>query len=181
VTGSEEDTRRLPDAGPPDEPPLATIGAVELRAANGLLDGVDLSQHDGVALALQALLAAVPPQGSLAVRADLDPEADDRAAELRDALARRSGHAVTFAWGPRWPHPTGGSPEEDLQAAAFLHLTGDAPEDPPADERPSPTGTSQAARAAAERQAVAERQRPLLHLHLTDRAAGIGQLLDALG
>jgi hypothetical protein len=181
VTGSEEDTRRLPDTGPPGEPPLATIGAVELRAANGLLDGVDLSQHDGVALALQALLAAVPPQGSLALRADLDPELDARVAELRVALTRRTGHAVTFAWGPRWPHPTGGSPEEDLQAAALLHLTDDAPEGPPADERPSPTGTSQGARAAAERQAVAERQRPLLHLHLTDRAAGIGQLLDALG
>lgn len=181
MTGSEEDTRRLPDAGPPGDPPLATIGAVELRAVNGLLDGVDLSQHDGVALALQALGAAVPPQGSLAVRADLDPEADARAAELRDALARRTGRAVTFAWGPRPPHPTGGSPEEDLHAAAFLDLTGDALDNPLVDERPSPSGTSQAARAAAEPQAVAERQRPLLHLHLTDRVAGIGQLLDALG
>jgi glucose-6-phosphate isomerase len=41
VTGSEANTRRLLDAGLPEEPPLATIGAVELRAPGGLLDGVD--------------------------------------------------------------------------------------------------------------------------------------------
>lgn len=181
MTASEEDTRRPVDAGPPDGPPLATIGAVELRAANGLLDGVDLSQHDGVALALQALLAAVPPQGRLVVRAHLDPEADARAAELRAALARRTEHAVTFAWGARSPQPASGSPEDDPGTAAFLHLTGDAPEEPSPDERPSSGGTPQAARAAEERQAVVERGVPLLHLHLTDRAAGTGQLLDALG
>jgi hypothetical protein len=167
-------------ADPPDEPPLATIGAVELRAANGLLDGVDLSQHDAVALALQALLATVPPQGSLEVRAHLDPEGDARAAELCAALARRSGHDVTVAWGPRSLHPTGRSPEEDPQTAAVLQLTADVPEDLAVDERPPTFGTPQA-QAADERQAVVERGRPLLHLHLTHRAAGIDQLLDALG
>ncbi len=180
VTRSEEDTRRL-RAGPPDEPPLAVIGAVQLRAANGVLDGVDLSQHDGVALALQALLAAVPPQGSLAVTAHLDPETDARAAEMRAALARRTEHAVTFAWGPHSSHPTGGSSEDDLPTAAFLQLTGGAAEDPPVDAGPPTSGTSQAVRAAEERHVVVERGLPLLHLHLTDRAAGIGQVLDALG
>ncbi len=33
---------------------------------------------------------------------------------------------------------------------------------------------------AGDRQALAERGRPLLHLHLTDRAAGLDQLLRAL-
>ena len=38
----------------------------------------------------------------------------------------------------------------------------------------------EAAQAAGDRQALAGRDRPLLHLHLTDRAAGLDQLLSAL-
>ena len=39
----------------------------------------------------------------------------------------------------------------------------------------------EAANRARDRKALADRKRPLLHLHLVDRAAGIGQLLTALG
>ncbi len=46
--------------------------------------------------------------------------------------------------------------------------------------RPYDFATLQAAQAAGDRQALAERGRPLLHLHLTDRAAGLGQLLEAV-
>jgi Phosphoglucose isomerase len=180
VTESEENTQRLLDAGLPDEPPLATIGAVELRAPGGLLDGVDLSQHDGVALALQALLAAVPPRGYLAVMAYLDREADARAGRLRAALARRTEHAVTFGWGPRFLHSTGQYHKGGPQTGVFLQVTGGTGVDLPVPERPFTFAGLQAAQAAGDREALAERARPLLHLHLTDRAAGIGQLLDAL-
>ena len=172
---------RLLDAGLPEEPALATIGAIELRAPAGLLDGVDLSQHDGVALALQALLAAVPPRGYLAVMAYLDRQGDARAGELRAALARRTEHAVTFGWGPRLLDSTGQYHKGGPLTGAFLQLTGAVVEDLPVPGRPFGFGTLQAAQAAGDRQALARRARPLLHLHLTDRAAGTGQLLDALG
>ena len=181
VTESAENTRRLLDAGLPEEPALATIGAIELRAPAGLLDGVDLSQHDGVALALQALLAAVPPRGYLAVMAYLDRQGDARAGELRAALARRTEHAVTFGWGPRLLDSTGQYHKGGPLTGAFLQLTGAVVEDLPVPGRPFGFGTLQAAQAAGDRQALARRARPLLHLHLTDRAAGTGQLLDALG
>ena len=179
MTESEEDTQRLRDAGPPDQPPLATIGAVELRAPGELLDGVDLSQHDGVSLALDALLAALPPRGHLAVTAHLDPESDARAGELQAALARRTEHAVTFDWGPGSLHATGRYHDGGPQPGALLLITGAVTDDLPVPDRPSASGPPQAARAAEERQAVVERGRPLLHLHLTDRSAGIDQLLRA--
>jgi glucose-6-phosphate isomerase len=181
VVETEENTRRLLDAGLPVEPPMATIGAVELRAPGGLLDGVDLSQHDGVTLALQALLAAVPPRGYLAVMAYLDRGADARAGELRAALARHTGHAVTFGWAPRSLHSTGQYHKGGPRTGAFLQLTGAVAADLPVPERPYGFATLQAAQAAGDRQALVARQRPLLHLHLTDRGAGAGQLLDALG
>ena len=62
----------------------------------------------------------------------------------------------------------------------FLQVTGGTTVDLPVPERPFTFAGLQAAQAAGDREALAERARPLLHLHLTDRAAGIGQVLDAL-
>jgi glucose-6-phosphate isomerase len=45
--------------------------------------------------------------------------------------------------------------------------------------RPYTFGTLFAAQAAGDRQALAGRGRPLVRLHLTDRAAGVATLLDA--
>ena len=134
-----------------------------------------------MALALQALLAAVPPRGYLAVMAYLDRQGDARAGELRAALARRTAHAVTFGWGPRLLHSTGQYHKGGPRTGAFLQLTGVVAEDLPVPGRSFGFGTLQAVQAAGDRQALAERGRPLMHLHLTDRAAGTGQLLDALG
>jgi hypothetical protein len=53
-------------------------------------------------------------------------------------------------------------------------------EDLPVPDQPYTFGTLQAAQAAGDRKALADRARPLLHLHLTDRAAGLRQLLSAL-
>ncbi|TFV65897.1 UNVERIFIED_ORG: glucose-6-phosphate isomerase [Bacillus sp. AZ43] len=180
VTESKENTQRILGEGLADERPAATIGAIEVRGSGGVLDGVDLSSHDGVALALDALLAAIPPRGYLAVMAYLDREADASAENLRAALARRGGHAVTFGWGPRFLHSTGQYHKGGPQVGAFLQLTGVVAEDLPVPDQPYSFGTLQAAQAGGDRTALADRERPVLHLHLTDRAAGLGQLLAAL-
>ena len=65
------------------------------------------------------------------------------------------------------------------QAGAFLQITGVVAGDLSIPDRPYTFGGLQAAQAGGDRKALADRGRPLLHLHLTDRAAGIGQLLAA--
>jgi hypothetical protein len=180
VTESKENTQRILGEGLPDERPAATIGAIEVRGNGAVLDGVDLSSHDGVALAVDALLAAIPPRGYLAVMAYLDREKDADAERLRAALARRSGHAVTFGWGPRFLHSTGQYHKGGPQVGVFLQLTGTVTEDLQVPDQPYSFGTLQAAQAGGDRKALTDRERPLLHLHLTDRAAGLGQLLTAL-
>ncbi|MBM7808588.1 glucose-6-phosphate isomerase [Geodermatophilus bullaregiensis] len=179
VTGSAADTAGTLDGGLPEERPVTTLGAVQLHASGGVLDGVDLSQTDALTLALDALLAAVPPRGYLAVTAYLDRRADARAGELRAALAGRTEHAVTFGWGPRSRHTTGQYHAGGPQVGAYLQVTGAVAQDLPVPDRPYSFGTLQAAQAAGDRQALADRGRPLLHLHLTDRSAGIDQLLRA--
>lgn len=180
VTESKENTQAILASGLPDEPPAATIGAIEVRGSGGVLDGVDLSALDGVSLAVDALLSAVPERGYLAVMAYLDRLADASAADLRSALAARTACAVTFGWGPRFLHSTGQYHKGGPQAGAFLQITGALTDDVPVPDRPYTFGGLQAAQAGGDRKALADRGRPLLHLHLTDRAAGIGQLLEAL-
>ena len=179
VTESKENTGRILGEGLPDERPAAVIGAVEIRGSGGVLDGVDLSAHDGVQLALDALLASVPARGYLALMAYLDRERDAEAFELRAALARRTERAVTFGWAPRFLHSTGQYHKGGPQTGAFLQLTGTVETDLQVPDQPFTFGTLQAAQAAGDRKALADRSRPLLHLHLTDRSAGIAQLLAA--
>ena len=181
VTESKENTQRILSEGLPDERPAATIGAVEVYGSGGVLDGVDLSSHDGVVLAVDALLSSIPPRGYLAVMAYLDREDDATAENLRAALARRAEKAVTFGWGPRFLHSTGQYHKGGPQVGAFLQITGAIAEDLAVPDQPYSFATLQAAQAGGDRKALADRDRPLLHLHLTDRAAGIRQLLDALG
>ncbi|RBY97813.1 glucose-6-phosphate isomerase [Blastococcus sp. TF02-8] len=181
VTESKENTKAILAAGLPAEEPTATVGAVQIHGSAGLLDGVDLSSADGLRLALDALLGAVPPHGYLAVMAYLDRLQDASVADVRAALARRTDRSVTFGWGPRFLHSTGQYHKGGPQVGAFLQLTGAVAEDLPVPDQPYTFGTLQAAQAAGDRKALADRERPLLHLHLTDRAAGIGQLLAALG
>ena len=133
-----------------------------------------------MAAAVDALLSSIPERGYLAVMAYLDRLADASAADLRSVLAARTGHAVTFGWGPRFLHSTGQYHKGGPQAGTFLQLTGAAAGDLPVPDQPYTFGSLQAAQAAGDRTALADRGRPLLHLHLTDRAAGIGQLLAAL-
>jgi glucose-6-phosphate isomerase len=180
VTESKENTNAILSGGLPDERPLATIGAIEVYGSGGVFDDVDLSSHDGVALALDALVAAIPPRGYLAVMAYLDRERDSAAGELRAALAARTEHAVTFGWAPRFLHSTGQYHKGGPQVGAFLQLTGAVDEDLQVPDQPYSFATLQAAQAAGDRKALADRERPLLHLHLTDRAAGLEQLRSAL-
>jgi glucose-6-phosphate isomerase len=110
----------------------------------------------------------------------LDRFGDADAATLRPQLAVRTPHPVTFGWGPRFLHSTGQYHKGGQQTGAFLQITGAVTEDLPVPGKPYSFGTLQAAQAAGDLEALAGRGRPVLRLHLTDRAAGIGQLLEAL-
>jgi glucose-6-phosphate isomerase len=130
--------------------------------------------------ALARLLSAIPPRGYLAVLAYLDRQADASAADLRTALAARTPYQVTFGWGPRFLHSTGQFHKGGPEVGAFLQITGAVAEDLPVPGQPYSFGTLQAAQAAGDLAALASRGYPALRLHLTDRRAGLGELLQAL-
>ncbi len=178
VTESKDNTKALLDeagGGPlPTTVPVFVEGAVEVFADRELLAGAT-----DLAGALAALLAAVPPSGYLAVMAYLDRWTDAAAAGLRPALAARLAHPVTFGWGPRFLHSTGQFHKGGPQVGAFLQVTGAVTEDLDVPGRPYTFGRLQAAQALGDVQALLGRGRPVVHVHLRDRAQGLAQLMEA--
>ncbi|MEV4198791.1 glucose-6-phosphate isomerase [Micromonospora globbae] len=173
VTESKENTNKILASGLPAETPSFTEGAIEVYApagAPGDLVGV-----------LRWLLDGMGDGGYVAVMAYLDRFADADAARLRPLLAAASGRPVTFGWGPRFLHSTGQYHKGGPQVGSYLQLTGAVADDLPVPGKPYTFGELQAAQAAGDRQALAGRNRPVLRLHLTDRSAGVAQLLDAAG
>jgi glucose-6-phosphate isomerase len=175
VESAKAAARGLLDATPAPEPPDAVDGAVEIRATPGLLGGVTT-----VAAALDALFAAVPGRGYLAVMAYLDRLGESQLAEVRDPLAARTDRPVTFGWGPRFLHSTGQFHKGGPPVGAYLQLTGDSGEDLPVPGRPFTFGQLIAAQAAGDAKVLAGQDRPVLRLHLRDRSAGLAQVMAAL-
>ncbi|HEY8719484.1 glucose-6-phosphate isomerase [Pengzhenrongella sp.] len=151
-----------PDAEPGADAAAFTDAGIEVRATPGLLDGVrDLEG------AIDALLSAVGPAGYLAVMAFLDREANADLASVRDALAARTRRPVTFSWGPRFGSAAG----RPHQGGAYLQVTGAPTHDPQVPGRPFTFGHLISAQAAGDAAVLADRDRPLLRLHLTEPAA----------
>jgi glucose-6-phosphate isomerase len=183
VQESKDNTTALLDAAGegalPEQQPAFADGAIE-----GYAEHLDLSGASDVGAALRALLAAIPAQpdgagGYLAVMAYLDRHADAAAGGLRAALARRTSRPVTFGWGPRFLHSTGQYHKGGPPVGVYLQVTGTVADDLPVPGRPFSFGKLQAAQTLGDLRALAGRDRPVLRLHLTDRAAGLEQLLAA--
>jgi glucose-6-phosphate isomerase len=178
VAESKENTARLlAEAGEEPLPagtPAFTDGAVDVFAEPGLLPA-----SGGLAEVLDALLIGLPGRGYLAIMAYLDRDSDRSAAGLRDALAARTTHPVTFGWGPRFLHSTGQYHKGGPQDGVFLQITGAVQRDIQVPGRDFTLGRLQLAQALGDLGALRQRGRPAVRMHLRDRAAGLSQLLDA--
>jgi glucose-6-phosphate isomerase len=170
VTESKENTQQLLNDGLPVETPELTEGAIEVYG-----DSACSTVED----ALAWLVGQIGGTGYLAVMAYLDRFGQAPVEGIRPLLARASGRPVTFGWGPRFLHSTGQYHKGGPQVGSFLQVTGAVTDDLPVPGRPYSFGVLQAAQAAGDRRALAGRHRPLLRLHLTDRAQGVAELLAA--
>jgi glucose-6-phosphate isomerase len=180
VQESKDNTKSvLEAAGDGDLPtgtPVFVDGPVEVYA-----EADDIAGATDLAGVIDALLADIPARGYLAVMAYLDRLADSATAEIRDALAARSPHAVTFGWAPRFLHSTGQFHKGGPPVGVFLQITGVNAQDVAIPGQPFTFGRLQLAQALGDLQALRSRSRPAVRLHLTDRSAGIAALLAAAG
>jgi glucose-6-phosphate isomerase len=152
----------------PEFTPDAVDGAVEIFGA-----GSDLTA------ALRNFIDEIPDGGYVAVMAYLDRSGDRDLAKLREIIARKSSRPVTFGWGPRFLHSTGQFHKGGQQNGAFLQITGVTNGDVVIPGATYGFKTLIMAQALGDLRALAKRKYPLLRLHLSDRSAGIAQLLKA--
>ncbi|WP_349827915.1 glucose-6-phosphate isomerase [Brevibacterium litoralis] len=130
--------------------------------------------------ALSAFLGTADEYGYVAVQAFLDRIGDAAAEALRPAVARASGLQTTFGFGPRYLHSTGQYHKGGHANGVFLQITADHRADLVVPGLHFTFGRLQAAQAAGDLSVLAQAGRPVLRLHLTDRAAGIDEVLTAL-
>ncbi|CAL9401267.1 Glucose-6-phosphate isomerase [Actinosynnema sp. ALI-1.44] len=177
VEAAKKAARSLLDA-PAASPvqPAFVDGPVEVYPSEGWLS----PDVKTVADAIKALVAAAPDHGYLSVQAYLDRLDDASFALTRAELAQRSHLQTTFGWGPRFLHSTGQYHKGGHQNGVFLQLTGASEYQLDVPGRPYDLSTLQLAQALGDGQVLAERGRPVLRLHLTDRVAGLAQLVEAI-
>lgn len=168
--------RGLLDDRPEPTAPAFTAEGIEVRTA-GPLEVADRSLRG----ALDALLAALPADGYIAVQAYLDRVAHPELAELRDLLAARSSRPVTFGWGPRFLHSTGQFHKGGPAVGVFLQLVGSGGQDLEIPERPFTFGQLIQAQAAGDASVLAEHGRPVLTLTVADVPSALRLLRDAIG
>lgn len=163
-----------PDKLKGGEEPSTVDGAVEVFGSDGVVTDGKLADI------LRAFFDSAPETGYIAVQAYLDRLDDASTAVLRGEIAKRTGRQTTFGWGPRFLHSTGQYHKGGHQNGVFLQITGAVEDDLDVPDRPYTLGVLQHAQALGDGQVLAEHGRPVLRLHLTDRAAGLAELVRAV-
>lgn len=153
-----ETTGRLPE-------PTATLTEASLRLYNGGVEASDtLRRH------LAAFLAQAKPGDYLALQAFLPPSAAGEAllADLQESLRDHLRLAVTRGWGPRYLHSTGQLHKGDAGRGLFVQITHDPEQDLAVPGHPYSFGVIVAAQAQGDFQALRERGRRVVRLHLSE-------------
>ncbi|ASN20348.1 glucose-6-phosphate isomerase [Arthrobacter sp. YN] len=174
VEAAKVAARGLLDARPEPTPAAFTDGAVEVRGGEWLGNASTASE------AVQALLSQLGTDGYLSVQAYLDRITHAPLEGIRDELAAVSGRPVTFGWGPRFLHSTGQFHKGGPAIGVFLQVTASSSTDLDIPERPFTFGQLIAAQASGDAQVLEGHGRPVLRLHLTERAAGVAQLQEVV-
>ncbi len=168
--------RGLLDARPEPAPAAFVADGIEVR---GTPDVIGASSD--LVSAIDVLLEELPANGYISVQAYVDRVAHPELARLRDLLAARAGRPVTFGWGPRFLHSTGQFHKGGPAVGVFLQITETPAEDLAIPDRPFTFGELIAAQASGDASVLADHGRPVLTLTLTDPAANIATLFDAVG
>ncbi|MFC8038154.1 glucose-6-phosphate isomerase [Paenarthrobacter sp. NPDC057355] len=174
VEAAKVAARGLLDARPEPTPAAFTDGVVEVRGGDWLGSAASVTE------AVEALLGQLGSDGYLSVQAYLDRISHAPLEGIREELAAVSGRPVTFGWGPRFLHSTGQFHKGGPAIGVFLQITAASSTDLEIPERPFTFGQLIAAQASGDAQVLEGHGRPVLRLHLTERAAGVAQLQEVV-
>ncbi len=176
VESAKVATRGLLDARPEPAPAAFVADGIEVRGTPEVIGA-----SSDLVSAIDVLLDELPADGYLSIQAYVDRVAHPELERLRDLLAARAGRPVTFGWGPRFLHSTGQFHKGGRPVGVFLQITATPASDLAIPGRPFTFGELIAAQASGDASVLAEHGRPVLTLTLTDPAANLATLFDAVG
>lgn len=153
------------------EYPAFADGDVEVY---GQVDATDLVG------ALRELFDQVDEYGYIGIQAYLDRLGEAGATDLRPLVSRHAGVQTTFGFGPRYLHSTGQYHKGGHPNGVFLQITADPRTELLVPGRGYGFAELQRAQALGDAAALREKGRPVLRVHLTDRARGLDQLRRAV-
>jgi glucose-6-phosphate isomerase len=168
-------TRGLLDSRPAPEPAAFISDGIEVRGTPHVIGAAS-----DLASAIDALLEELGPDGYVAVQAYTDRLALPQLAEVRGLLATLAKRPVTFGWGPRFLHSTGQFHKGGTPTGVFLQILSTPAEDLDIPDRPFTFGELIQAQAGGDASVLAAAGRPVLTLTLTDPAANISTLFNAV-
>jgi len=116
----------------------------------------------------------------VAIMAYLARGIDDEITKSRALIAKKSGRGTTFGWGPRFLHSTGQFHKGGQHNGAFIQITGENAVDLEIPGRTFSFHTLLMAQALGDGEALADRNFPLIRIHLKNRNKGIAAILAAL-
>jgi len=180
VESAKNAARGLLEATPEPTPARFTDRGVDVVADTDTLpEGTAEDLGTAVATTL-AHLEQTGGRGYVAVMVYLDRLAHADLAEVRDALAARTGRPVTFGWGPRFLHSTGQLHKGGPPVGVFVQVMGDLAEDLDVPGREFTLGRLKAAQAEGDADVLRTLARPVLTLRVSD-AAGLAAVATTLG
>jgi glucose-6-phosphate isomerase len=167
VESAKAAARDLLGGGGSTPSPLFADGAVEVYASEGWLP----PDTKTVTAAVDALLDGLDAEhGYVAVQAYLHRHRDAELADVREALASRTGRPVTFGWGPRFLHSTGQYHKGGPNTGVYLQITGEPEEDLSIPGRDFTLQQFITSQAVGDGSVLAAKGRPVLRLHLASPA-----------
>ncbi|MBA3780566.1 MAG: glucose-6-phosphate isomerase [Nocardioides sp.] len=177
VESAKSAAREMLDGGGDQPRPMFVDGTTTVYASEDWLPKGTATVAEAVAALLDNL---DDEHGYLAVQAYLDRHRDAALAEVRPALARRTGRPVTFGWGPRFLHSTGQYHKGGPDTGVYLQVTGQPQADLAVPDRPFTFHEFLTAQAVGDGQVLADKGRPVLRLHVAD-AGDLAALVTLLG
>jgi glucose-6-phosphate isomerase len=175
VESAKVAARGLLDARPEPSPAAFVADGIEVRGTPEVIGA-----SSDLTSAIDVLLEELPENGYISVQAYVDRVAHPELARIRDTLAARARRPVTFGWGPRFLHSTGQFHKGGPAVGVFLQITEVPAEDLEIPGLPFTFGQLIAAQASGDASVLAEHGRPVLTLTLTDAAANLATLFDAI-
>ena len=133
-----------------------------------------------VEAAIEQLIAKANSLSYFSLQVYLNREEYPQFEELREVLAKRTSRPTTFGWGPRFLHSTGQYHKGGPKQALVIQITGEAGMDLDVPGRPFSFGTLIAAQAQGDAKVLAEKEIPVVTLHLTEPLAGLELLTKVI-